>query len=107
MPPPAPSVALLRPIGLPRVSADALLITRSCVCGLRWSSGSLRGMRNSLSLPPDAVLRENMLPLSTTSPDDRVVVVGQPVPNDSSIPLTTLPSQLNVAECQKSTFGWS
>ena len=36
-----------------------------------------------------------------------VVTVGQPSPNDSSMKLATLPSQLNVAECQKSTFGWS
>ena len=36
-----------------------------------------------------------------------VVTVGQPSPNDSSMKFATLPSQLNVAECQKSTFGWS
>ena len=35
------------------------------------------------------------------------VFVGQPSPNDSSMKLAILPSQLNVAECQKSTFVWS
>jgi hypothetical protein len=53
-----------------------------------------------------------MLPLSNSrggpgSPPVFVVVVGQPSPNDSSMKLAILPSQLNVAECQKSTFGWS
>ena len=36
-----------------------------------------------------------------------MVTVGQPSPNDSSMKFATLPSQLNVAECQKSTLGWS
>ena len=36
-----------------------------------------------------------------------VVTVGQLSPNDSSMKLATLPSQLNVAECQKSTLTWS
>ena len=53
-----------------------------------------------------------MLPVSHTlrgpgTPPVFVVVVGQPSPNDSSMKLATLPSQLNVAECQKSTLGWS
>ena len=53
-----------------------------------------------------------MFPVSNTrGPPGRppvfVVTVGQPSPNDSSMKLAILPSQLNVAECQKSTFGWS
>ena len=53
-----------------------------------------------------------MFPVSYTfgppgRPPVLVVTVGQPSPNDSSMKLATLPSQLNVAECQKSTFGWS
>src|SRR5918997_5266255 len=71
-----------------------------------------RGLRYSDSSLPLLVSKKNMLPVSKIlSPPGRppvfFVVGGQPSPNDSSMKLATLPSQLNVAECQKSTFGWS
>ena len=58
------------------------------------------------------VSKKNMFPDSNTfgrpgRPAVFVVTVGQPSPKDSSMKFATLPSQLNVAECQKSTFGWS
>src|ERR671916_2036850 len=71
-----------------------------------------RGLRYSDSSSPLSASKKNMFPVSKTrGPPDRppvfVVTVGQPSPNDSSMKLATLPSQLNVAECQKSTFTWS
>src|SRR3712207_8363550 len=71
-----------------------------------------RGLRYSDSRSPLLVSKKYMLPVSNTRagpgrPPVFVVTVGQPSPNDSSMKLATLPSQLNVAECQKSTFGWS
>ncbi len=76
------------------------------------SSFDGRGLRYSDSRSPLFVSKKNMLPVSNTRgvaemPPVFVVTVGQPSPNDSSMKLATLPSQLNVAECQKSTFGWS
>src|SRR5918998_2538090 len=71
-----------------------------------------RGLRYSDSRSPLCVSKKNMFPVSNTrGPPGRppvfVVTVGQPSPNDSSMKLATLPSQLNVAECQKSTLVWS
>src|SRR5918997_4577840 len=76
------------------------------------SSFVARGLRYSDSSSPPSASKKNMFPvLKTRGPSDRppvfVVTAGQPSPNDSSMKLATLPSQLNVAECQKSTFGWS
>ena len=70
-----------------------------------------RGLRYSERRSPRFASKKYMLPVSQTlagpTPPVFVVFVGQPSPNDSSMKLATLPSQLNVAECQKSTFGWS
>src|SRR5687767_13205690 len=71
-----------------------------------------RGLRYSDNRSPLSVSKKNMLPVSNTfGPPGRppvfVVTVGQPSPKDSSMKLAIFPSQLNVAECQKSTFGWS
>src|SRR3712207_1226731 len=71
-----------------------------------------RGLRYSDSRSPLRVSKKYMLPVSKTfGPPGRppvfVVTVGQPSPKDSSMKLATLPSQLNVAECQKSTLTWS
>jgi hypothetical protein len=68
-------------------------------------------LRNSDSRSPLLVSKKYMLPVSHTffgpTPPVLVVTVGHLSPNDSSMKFATLPSQLNVAECQKSTFGWS
>jgi hypothetical protein len=56
-----------------------------------------------LSLVPVAVSKKNMRPVSFSESSRHSVTVGQPSPNDSSMKLTTSPSQLNVDECQKST----
>ena len=71
-----------------------------------------RGLRYSDSNSPLFVSKKNMFPVLNTVggpgiPPVFVVTVGQRSPNDSSMKLAILPSQLNVAECQKSTFGWS
>src|SRR5918994_5322631 len=70
-----------------------------------------RGLRYSDSRSPLFVSKKNMFPVSNTfgvaPPPVFVVTVGQPSPNDSSMKLATSPSQLNVAECQKSTLTWS
>src|ERR671918_2883806 len=71
-----------------------------------------RGLRYSDSRSPLFVSKKYMLPVSNWRvppgrPPVFVVTVGQPSPKDSSMKLATSPSQLNVAECQKSTFGWS
>ena len=73
-----------------------------------------RGLRNSDRSLPLRVAKKYMLPVwnSFLTPSGEswpvfIVRVGQPSPNDSSMKLATLPSQLNVAECQKSTFFWS
>ena len=71
-----------------------------------------RELRYSDSSRPLFVEKKYMLPVSNSrTPPGRppvfVVFVGQPSPNDSSMKLAILPSQLNVAECQKSTLVWS
>jgi hypothetical protein len=71
-----------------------------------------RGLRYSDSSSPLPVSKKCMLPVpNTLGPPGRppvlLVTVGQPSPKDSSMKFATLPSQLNVAECQKSTLGWS
>ena len=69
-----------------------------------------RGLRYSDSSSPLLVSKKNMLPDMYSlggpgRPAVFVVTVGHLSPNDSSMKLATLPSQLNVAECQKSTLG--
>ena len=71
-----------------------------------------RGLRYSDRSSPLLVSKKYMFHVSNTFLTSDpwpvfVVTVGQPSPNDSSMKLATLPSQLNVAECQKSTFFWS
>jgi hypothetical protein len=63
-------------------------------------------MKKWLSFSPVATSRKNIRPVSllgSVAPRPMAVSVGQPSPNDSSMKTTMFPSQLNVAECQKST----
>jgi hypothetical protein len=56
---------------------------------------------NWLSRAPVSVSTKNIRPVWPTP----LVTVGQPLPNDSSMKFTILPSHVNVAEWWKSMFG--